>query len=86
MKHLLDSSDVATIWREERWRIGGDNPDPLMNHQLELAIAQAQYDLLLSKFPKNEDIRVMLFQYTQGERTLESVVEYIKRGTFGDAE
>ncbi len=79
MKHLLTDEEAWEVYQANGGR--GVPPREQVN-----SVAQAQYDLLLSQFPKNEDIKVMLFQYTQGERTLESVVEYIKRGTFGDAE
>ena len=82
MKHLLTDDQIKDRVRTKLNEILS-KPDAWAEERF---VAQAQYDLLLSHFPKNEDIKVMLFQYTQGERTLESVVEYIKRGTFGDAE
>jgi len=45
--------------------------------------ADKMYEYLLARFPKSEDIRVMLVQVLFEDRTLTDMVEWLKREIFG---
>ncbi len=73
MKHLLPDEEIKEA--------GAYHSNPF---SIKKSIAQAQYDLLLSHFPKAEDIRLMLVQEKFGDRTLNDIVTWIKYEIFGE--